>query len=488
MNYIVQIFNSEINEGFDVSELVYDIEYSTSLQSQPGKLTFNMRKDIGNSGFKLSIGNLVRFYCDEVPVFYGYIFTIKTDNSEIFSITAYDQMRYLQNHRYYFMKDENLADVFKKVCDSEKIENYRLLGKAKLLNKANNLNPHHFNDVSDFDIIQYAINETNCMDTTKLYEKKEPEVVEKSESDLKVGDIVDYIGGEQYTSSGDTIPQSINRTKGKAKITQIAKQNRHPYHLIGIDGSEGSNVYGWVDLSSIILTIKSETDNQPPTEISLVDNSYFFIRDNFGTLELNDIETNVKFRKTKIDFARTAQWTGKENYRFNENLQPELEPLIIGDESLLTSYEYEMDIDKDTYNQLVLMDTVKETSETKDKDKANKIISYSKQNDESVKKWGVLRKIVNLKVNYKEADEATKKQIEEYVELSLLEGSQITKSLRIEALGYNGVNAGDGFLLRLSKLGVEQMVYVLSATHHYGANMHTMSLEVATSNRLREVL
>ena len=60
--------------------------------------------------------------------------------------------------------------------------------------------------------------------------------------------------------------------------------------------------------------------------------------------------------------------------------------------------------------------------------------------------------------------------------------------MKLEALGYNGVNAGDGFLLRLKKLNYEGMVYVISATHNYGSDMHTMSLEVCTAKNMAEVI
>lgn len=466
MAYIMQIIDNESNEGYDVSELAYDITHFTSLQGQAGKLTFNLRKDPNNI-LQLSIGTVVRFYNEDVPIFYGYIFNLKTNRQEVYQVTAYDQMRYLQNHNYLFMKDMNLVDVFKQVCTYEKIKNYAILGKAKLLNASNNLEPYHFNDVSDFDLLQHCINETNVFVTKKTFEEKT--------KTLSVGATVNYIGGESFGGANDKLPASINRTAGTATITIVKNNTNHPYHIQG----KTSNVFGWVDASSITL----ESDSIP-----LIDQNYYFIRDNFGILELNDIESNVKYRKTDIVGASSKEWTGNENYRYNEGYLPESNPLIIGDESLLMDYDYELDIDRNTYNQIWLMDTVKDTSKTTDKGKSSKINSYAEQDDESVKKWGVLRKIVNLKTNYSGADEATKKKIEEYVKLSLLEGAQINKTLKIEALGYNGVNAGDGFLLELKKLNVREMMYVISATHHYDADKHTMSLEVSTSKNLCEVL
>lgn len=72
-----------------------------------------------------------------------------------------------------------------------------------------------------------------------------PQTVPVKSGDLKVGDIVEFKGGSHYYSSMAATPTGGNRTAGKAKLTNIAKKAKHPYHLIGVKGA--SNVYGWVD-------------------------------------------------------------------------------------------------------------------------------------------------------------------------------------------------------------------------------------------------
>lgn len=72
---------------------------------------------------------------------------------------------------------------------------------------------------------------------------------EVDEPDFEIGDIVDFIGEFHYSNAQATAATGGKRTAGKAKVTGIAKGRLHPYHLIGIKG--GSNVYGWVDASTI---------------------------------------------------------------------------------------------------------------------------------------------------------------------------------------------------------------------------------------------
>ncbi len=72
------------------------------------------------------------------------------------------------------------------------------------------------------------------------YQEKKPE-----SDDLKIGDSVQFLGGNHYVSSDATTPTGGNRTAGPAKVTNLEKGAPHPIHLIAAAGS--SNVYGWVD-------------------------------------------------------------------------------------------------------------------------------------------------------------------------------------------------------------------------------------------------
>ena len=459
MSYNMHILDQESRGIFDVSTLLHDVQYYTSLQGQPGKLTFTLEKD-PNGLLQLSMGSLVKFWNDGIQVFYGYVFTIDTDKDERLKVTAYDQMRYLQNHDYIFMSNMNLTELFKKICTQTELK-YRIMGHAKEVDEVK-LDPHHFNDVSYFDMLQYAITRTNANNVEKDFEKN----INK----MGVGASVYFAGGKNYVTPRSAIPTSYNRTAGVAKITQISNEGLHKYHIIGTT----SNVYGWVD----------EADISPIDKSNLLSENFYFIRDNFGVLELNDITSNVKCHRVRKEDLN-KNWSGSENYKFDETgmnvSDEEIEPLIIGDESLLMDYNYSLDIDKNTYNEVFLI----QSSKAKDKNgkqKDVKKVVLAKQRPEMIQKWGILRKITNIK------GQPTKQELEQYIELSLDVGANVNKTLRLDCLGYNGVYAGDGFYLQINKLGIHQMVYVISATHNYDGNKHTMSLEVSTSRNLVEVL
>lgn len=69
------------------------IEWSTE-RSSPGKLTFKVIKD---DVINFREGAAVRLKVDGKPVFFGFVFSKKRDKKQTITVTAYDQLRYLNN-------------------------------------------------------------------------------------------------------------------------------------------------------------------------------------------------------------------------------------------------------------------------------------------------------------------------------------------------------------------------------------------------------
>lgn len=70
------------------------IEWITQRSGVPGKLVFRVIKD---DLLNFSEGLAVRLKVDGDPVFFGFVFTQSRDKDQIITVTAYDQLRYLQN-------------------------------------------------------------------------------------------------------------------------------------------------------------------------------------------------------------------------------------------------------------------------------------------------------------------------------------------------------------------------------------------------------
>lgn len=383
MSYRMEIYSNRAS-GFiwDVSELAHNIQYTSSLDGNPGKLSFVLEKDPNNI-LMMECGFGVRFYENDDLVFHGWIFTLGSDRTEAYKVTAYDILRYLKNHDTFAISEgeKSLHDVFKMICEQWNLEYEDLVlsafgGEQTLKDLAANYLPkNNFNDMTLYDILSW------CM-----------------------------------TRAGN-----------------------------------GEYDYGYgVRGSAIEQTVKGNKNYDADMDRDFI-GAYYFLQSRNGKLCLNEITLNEK-----------------------EN------PVIIGDESLLTDYEYELSIDKNTFNDIILVQ--ESDSEKKDGKKKikNKVLVASIKDDSTIKRWGRLNKTITIK------DGATKAQIEEYLNLALQNYNQITKTLQIKAIGYP-IYAGDTFWLRLKKLGADFKCYVIAATHDYGSH-HVMNLEVSTNPKMQEIL
>jgi len=167
-------------------------------------------------------------------------------------------------------------------------------------------------------------------------------------------------------------------------------------------------------------------------ERPIADRHYYFIKDKFGVLQFTEL--------------------GKE-----------LTNLVIGDRSLLTSYQYEISIDKNTYNSVVIV---------RDNETTGKRDVWSAFDSGTQKQWGKLQMVQEADKNANEA------QIAKMAKDLLGLRNRETKTMKLTALGQKELVAGSGFLFELEKLGIKQNMWITSATHNYERDYHTMELSV----------
>lgn len=84
------------------------IEWTTKRKSTPGKLTFSVLDD-GKISF--DEGAAVRLKIDGKPIFFGFVFTKKSDKNRKIAVTAYDQLRYLNNKDTYVYENKTAAQL-----------------------------------------------------------------------------------------------------------------------------------------------------------------------------------------------------------------------------------------------------------------------------------------------------------------------------------------------------------------------------------------
>ena len=318
MDLKLYLQNSNNGVIYDVSELATDIEVTKNIDGNAGKLTVLLQKDPRDL-LPISNGSIVSFICDKVGIFYGYVFTIGTDATATYKLTAYDQMRYLKNEEVYVTQNLTSSQIFEKVCQDNQL--------------------------------RYAVKvPSGYVPSAFLHDKK-------------------------------SLFEIINR------------------------GIKMANVY---------------------------ENRQFFITDEFGTLTWSELSVE----KTN---------------------------LIIGEQSLLTDYQYERTIDKETYNQIKIY---RENSESGKRD-----IWIAKDSD-NIKRWG------KLQLLEKADDNDTPAMIQDTIQKYLKLKNREVETLKLNALGVNGLTAGKGFKFVLDRENIHQDMWIVSSTHKYNKDTHTMELEV----------
>lgn len=149
MNISMKLQDNRSNKKFDISDLAADISYETVISDQPGKLTF---KCVDDDSVIFNKGSVISLQVEDKGLFYGYVFASKCDDSNMIEVTAYDQLRYLQNKDIYIISGKSASQVFEMVCKDKQLRNYKVVSPTK------SIIPSRIHDnVSLFDVINFGI-------------------------------------------------------------------------------------------------------------------------------------------------------------------------------------------------------------------------------------------------------------------------------------------------------------------------------------------
>lgn len=92
-----------------------EITWKTERKSYPGELKFDIIMD--ETIKNITEGNAVRLRKDGNNIFFGFIFSKKTDKDKIISITAYDQLRYFKNKDTYVYENKTASELVKMLAN-----------------------------------------------------------------------------------------------------------------------------------------------------------------------------------------------------------------------------------------------------------------------------------------------------------------------------------------------------------------------------------
>lgn len=207
------------------------IEWSTERRSAPGKLSF---KVINDNAVNLREGAAVSLKADGKPVFLGFVFTLKRDKEQVITVTAYDQLRYLNNKDTYVYENKTASELVKMIAEDfslkvGKIENSRFVIASRVED-----------NTSLFDMIENALDLTlqNSGEMFVLYDDF-GKLTLKNSSSMCVGEngsylLIDEETGENFDYSSSIDSDTYNKIKlvydnedtGKREV-YIAKDSAH---------------------------------------------------------------------------------------------------------------------------------------------------------------------------------------------------------------------------------------------------------------------
>ena len=200
--------NSNTGKMYDISDIAGEVQVSSSITGEAGKLTCILQKDPNNL-LQIANGSKVSFKVDGIGIFFGYVFMVGTDADENYKITCYDQMRYLKNSDIMATENMTASDIFAKVCQDYELQ-YNIKVPTTYIPE-----PYMHTNKTLYSIIEHGMNEANIHDKKHYFIKDEFGVLTWSElqseiTDIQIGD-GSLLLGYKYEKSIDS--DTYNRVK-----------------------------------------------------------------------------------------------------------------------------------------------------------------------------------------------------------------------------------------------------------------------------------
>lgn len=139
-------------------------------------------------------------------------------------------------------------------------------------------------------------------------------------------------------------------------------------------------------------------------------------------------------------------------------------PLVIGDESLCTDFDYEKSIESDDVANYIKL--------AKDNEDAGVREVYVTQDSANISRWGKIMYFEKVTTNRNEA------QMQQLAQMLLVLKNKEAQTLKLDAIGDTRVRAGSGIKVELAAENLNAWMVVDSVTHTFTSSQHTMSMNL----------
>ncbi|WP_127849727.1 XkdQ/YqbQ family protein [Lacticaseibacillus hulanensis] len=238
-------------DRWDVRDLATNVKLDTDDDFAAGTLTFDLLEV--NEGFGPSNGDEVRFGWDNGKTFFGYIFKAGYTSDEVFSITAYDPMRYLKNQDTRVWPIGTLSQRFVTACQSVGIK-YKVVtaSKYKLPSKLSD-------GVSFFDMLQEDIEATQTGTGARFILRCNYDTVELVQTPTKA---LQYLVGDGTGITSWEYDRDIDDAYNVVKVvkTKQDKNGSATATAITSASASGSTISRWGKLQKVEKVTDDDTN------------------------------------------------------------------------------------------------------------------------------------------------------------------------------------------------------------------------------------
>lgn len=185
--------------------LAEGVKWTTERTGTAGKLTFEIHKD---SKINFTEGNPVKFYWDNKPIFFGFVFSKSRSKDDIISVTAYDQLRYLKNKDTMVFENKTATEIIKEIANKFSLKTGALTNSNYKIESLTEDNKTLFDMIND--ALNYTVTNTKNM---FIFYDDFGKLTLKNLSEMKTDFLLNESSGENYSYKSSIDGETYNTIK-----------------------------------------------------------------------------------------------------------------------------------------------------------------------------------------------------------------------------------------------------------------------------------
>lgn len=510
MSIKLEYWTRDKKTGYNLSNNVNNVKWTTDLNYSAGELTFDLV--FAGKPKKPALGGIIKYWYNGKKVFYGYVFDVKVSADRTVSVTAYDKLYYLKSQDSIVWPTMTLGSRFTEVCKRAGVTH-------KIVNKpTHKVKAEICEGKTYFDMIKSAVNKTKSSTGSYYFVTTNWSTVELRKAPYKklnliLGDKSGMISGslqESITDAYNVVKVYTKHTKGKKTSTAKSGYSTTSYQKSSNNAKTCWNFFASKGLSGIAIAgicgnIAQESQYSPTAtsgndDIGIIQwtgpaKTALISWCNSHGLKYTSLSAQLDYLWNASSSARTSHgiknnatlMNGLRNAKSIEAAVDIFEQQVEGAGIPAMGNRY-----RDAHQIYNEMNgaSVKgsKTSKTSSKSSTattstpkNTSFTFTTAKGSTIARWGLLQKVVQKK------DKANSAQAKAQAKAELKSSNQITKTLTIDCIGNLNFVAGNSVNLKVGYLSQNKSnVPITKAVHTWSGSSYTCSLTLKAGKKWLE--